>query len=57
MISEIIKAHTANKLQIGVDPRPWLEDVLVRISECEKNQDALRELLQNRWQKVSPNDA
>jgi transposase len=42
---------------VGVDPRPWLEDVLVRISECEKNQDALRELLPNRWQKVSLNDA
>ena len=42
---------------VGVDPRPWLEDVLVRISECEKNQDALKDLLPNHWHKVGPTNA
>jgi transposase len=42
---------------VGVDPRQWMEDVLVRISECEKNQDALTELLPNRWTRVNPNQA
>jgi len=42
---------------VGVDPRQWMEDVLVRISECEKNQDALTELLPNRWTRLNPNQA
>lgn len=42
---------------VGVDPRQWMEDVLVRISECEKNKDALTELLPNRWTGVNQNQA
>jgi len=42
---------------VGVDPRQWMEDVLMRIPECEKNQDALTELLPNRWTGVNPNQA
>ena len=41
----------------GVDARQWMEDVLVRISGCEKNQDALTELLPNHWTRIDPNQA
>ena len=36
---------------MGVDPREWMEDVLVRIPGNENNRDALRELLPDRWAK------
>ena len=42
---------------VGVDARQWMEDVLVRISGCEKNQDTLTELLPNRWSRINPNQA
>jgi len=42
---------------VGVDPRQWIEDVLVRISECEKDQDALTKLLPSRWTGANPNQA
>jgi len=35
----------------GVDPREWLEDVLLRIPESSADQDAIRELLPDRWTK------
>lgn len=36
---------------LGVDPREWMEDVLLRIPGNENNRDALRELLPDRWAK------
>ena len=36
---------------MGVDPREWMEDVLLRIPGNENNRDALRELLPDRWAK------
>lgn len=35
----------------SVDPREWLEDVLLRIPESSADQDAIRELLPDRWTK------
>ena len=40
---------------VGVDPRQWMEEVLVRIPECEKKHEALTGLLPNRWNRVNPN--
>lgn len=40
---------------VGVDPRQWMEDVLVRISECENNKEALTKLLPSRWTEANPN--
>ena len=36
---------------VGVDPRQWMEDVLLRISEKENNRAALREFLPDKWAK------
>ena len=36
---------------MGVDPREWMEDVLLRIPENENIRDALRGLLPDRWAK------
>jgi len=36
---------------LGVDPREWMEDVLLRIPGNENNRDALRGLLPDRWAK------
>lgn len=36
---------------LGIDPREWLENVLLRISENENNREALRELLPDKWAK------
>lgn len=35
----------------GVDPRAWIEDVLLRIPGNENNREALRELLPDKWAK------
>lgn len=36
---------------LGIDPREWMEDVLLRIPGNENNRDVLRELLPDRWAK------
>ena len=36
---------------MGVDPREWMEDVMLRIPGNENNRGALRELLPDRWAK------
>ena len=36
---------------VGVDPREWLEDVLLRIPEAGTDPSAIRELLPDRWAK------
>ena len=36
---------------LDVDPREWMEDVLLRITGNENNREALRELLPDRWAK------
>lgn len=36
---------------MGVDPREWMEDVMLRISGNENNRDALRGVLPDRWAK------
>ena len=36
---------------LGVDPRQWMEDVLLRIPGREANRTALRELLTDKWAK------
>ena len=36
---------------LDVDPREWMEDVLLRIPGNENNREALRELLPDRWAK------
>ena len=36
---------------LDVDPREWMEDVLLRIPGKENNREALRELLPDRWAK------
>ena len=36
---------------MGVDPREWMEDVLLRIPGNESNRDVLRRLLPDRWAK------
>lgn len=36
---------------LGVDPRQWMEDVLLRIPGREDNRTALRELLPDKWAK------
>lgn len=36
---------------LGVDPRQWMEDVLLRIPESENDRTALRELLPDKWAK------
>ncbi|MBQ3881551.1 MAG: transposase domain-containing protein [Bacteroidales bacterium] len=33
----------------GVDPREWLEDVLLRIPENGTDKSVLRDLLPDRW--------
>ena len=38
---------------LDVEPREWMEDVLLRIPGNENNRDALRELLPDRWVKQS----
>ena len=38
---------------LDVEPREWMEDVLLRIPGNENNRDALRELLSDRWVKQS----
>lgn len=38
---------------LDVDPREWMEDILLRISGNENNRDALRELLPDKWAKQS----
>ena len=38
---------------VGKDPREWMEDVLVRIPGNEKNREALRDLLPDKWAKSS----
>ncbi len=38
---------------LEVDPRSWMEDVLLRITACGNDRAALRELLPDRWQKES----
>lgn len=38
---------------LGVDPREWMEDVLLRIPEDENDKETLRELLPDRWKKQS----
>ena len=41
---------------LDVDPREWMEDVLLRIHGNENNRVALRQLLPDRWQNpTSPN--
>ena len=37
---------------LGVDPRQWMEDFLLRIPEKENNRTALRELLPDKWAKL-----
>ena len=36
---------------LGVNPREWMEDVLLRLPGIENNREALRELLPDRWAK------
>lgn len=36
---------------LDVDPRKWMEDVLLRIPGNENNREALRELLPDKWAK------
>lgn len=36
---------------LGVDPREWMEDVLLRIPGNENNRAALRDLLPDKWTK------
>lgn len=36
---------------LDVNPREWMEDVLLRISGNENNREALRELLPDKWAK------
>ena len=36
---------------MGVDPREWMEDVMLHIPGNENNRGALRELLPDRWAK------
>lgn len=36
---------------LGIDPREWMEDVLLRIPGNENSRDVLRELLPDRWAK------
>lgn len=36
---------------LDIDPREWIEDVLLRISGNENNREALRELLPGKWTK------
>ena len=36
---------------LDIDPREWMEDVLLRIPGNENNREALRELLPDRWTK------
>ena len=36
---------------LDVDPREWMEDVLLRIPGNENNREALRELLPDKWAK------
>ena len=38
---------------LDVDPRAWMEDVLLRIATCGNDRNALRELLPDKWQKES----
>ena len=38
---------------VGKDPREWMEDVLVRIPGNENNREALRNLLPDKWAKIS----
>ena len=38
---------------VGKDPREWMEDVLVRIPGNENNREALRNLLPDKWAKMS----
>ena len=38
---------------MGVDPREWMEDVLLRIPSNENNRTALRELLPDKWARKS----
>ncbi len=41
---------------MGVDPREWMEDVLLRIPGSDSNRETLRELLPERWAKqTKPN--
>ena len=36
---------------LDVDPREWMEDVLLRIPGNESNREAIRELLPDKWAK------
>ena len=36
---------------MGVDPREWMEDVMLRIPGNENNRDVLRDLLPDKWAK------
>ena len=36
---------------LDVDPREWMEDILLRIPGNENNREALRELLPDKWAK------
>ena len=38
---------------LDVNPREWMEDVLLRIPGNENNREALRELLPDKWAKQS----
>ena len=37
--------------ELDLDPREWMEDVLLRIPGNENNREALRELLPDKWAK------
>ena len=36
---------------LDIDPREWMEDILLRIPGNENNREALRELLPDKWTK------
>ena len=38
-------------LDLDLDPREWMEDILLRIPGNENNREALRGLLPARWEK------
>lgn len=38
---------------LGVDPRAWMEDVLLKITACGDDRKALRKLLPDEWRKKS----
>ena len=47
----IVYSLVSSCKELGVDPREWMENVMLRIPGNENNRETLRELLPDRWVK------